>query len=138
MLNDYKIYATFLFALESKFPAIQKSQVSFFTTKYNTGIARGVIYFEDGIQLCFLEHLNFSLARITSYSYEVWQGGQQLYFYDPQKHPDDFTLSDTFPHHKHIPPDIKHHRVPAPEIRFDRPNLEFLLREIETSLLKDK
>lgn len=28
--------------------------------------------------------------------------------------------------------------VRAPDIRFDRPNLEFLIREIETSLLNDK
>lgn len=28
-------------------------------------------------------------------------------------------------------PDIKRHRVPAPEIRFTRPNLPLLIREIE-------
>jgi hypothetical protein len=33
--------------------------------------------------------------------------------------------------HKHIPPDIKHHRVPAPEMSFTRSNLPLLLREIE-------
>jgi len=38
--------------------------------------------------------------------------------------------------HKHIPPDIKRHRVPAPGIRFDQPNLPFLIREIEDTLLQ--
>jgi Family of unknown function (DUF6516) len=51
--------------------------------------------------------------------------------YDDFPHPNDPTLASTFPHHKHIPPDIKRNRLPAPEIRFTRPNLEVLLREIE-------
>ena len=29
------------------------------------------------------------------------------------------------------PPDIKHHRIPAPELAFDAPNLPFLIREVE-------
>jgi hypothetical protein len=31
-------------------------------------------------------------------------------------------------------PDIKHHRVPAPELSFSRPNLPALIREIEQLL----
>ena len=30
------------------------------------------------------------------------------------------------PHHKHVPPNIKQHRVPAPEMSFTRPNLPVL------------
>ncbi|MCI0699361.1 hypothetical protein L0337_46080 [candidate division KSB1 bacterium] len=41
------------------------------------------------------------------------------------------TLASTFPHHKHMPPDIKHNRIPAPEMSFNRPNLAVLIREIE-------
>ena len=37
----------------------------------------------------------------------------------------------THPHHKHIPPDIKHNRIPAPGLSFDEPNLPFLIREVE-------
>ena len=29
------------------------------------------------------------------------------------------------------PPDIKHHRVPAPQMSFDRPNLPILIQEIQ-------
>ena len=50
--------------------------------------------------------------------------------YDSQAHPNDPTLAATHPHHKHIPPDIKHNRVPAPELSFTEPNLPFLLAEI--------
>jgi len=37
-------------------------------------------------------------------------------------------------HHKHIPPNIKHNRIPAPEMSFNRPNLPVLIQEIETLL----
>lgn len=45
------------------------------------------------------------------------------------------TLAETAPHHKHIPPDIKHHRVPAAGFSFNAPNLLFLIQEIEAQLL---
>ena len=32
--------------------------------------------------------------------------------------------------HKHIPPDIKHRRIPAPEMSFIQPNLATLIHEI--------
>jgi hypothetical protein len=41
------------------------------------------------------------------------------------------SLAATDPHHKHILPDIKHHRVPAPDLPFTRPYLPFLIQEIE-------
>jgi hypothetical protein len=33
----------------------------------------------------------------------------------------------TFPHHKHVPPDVKHHCLPAPDISFTHPNFPVLL-----------
>jgi hypothetical protein len=45
------------------------------------------------------------------------------------------TLMSTQPHHKHVLPDIKHHRVPAPDLSFTRPNLPFLVEEIERQML---
>jgi len=52
-------------------------------------------------------------------------------WYDPQPHPNDPTLASTAPHHKHVPPDIKHHRIPAPGLSFGSPNLPLLIEEIE-------
>jgi len=40
----------------------------------------------------------------------------------------------TDPHHKHVPPDIKHRRIPAPELSFTRPNLPVLIEEVEQLL----
>ena len=50
--------------------------------------------------------------------------------YDSQPHPADPELASTHPHHKHLPPDTKHHRVPAPGLCFTAPNLPFLLHDI--------
>ena len=55
-------------------------------------------------------------------------------WYDSFPHPGDPTLTSTDPHHKHIPPDMWHHRVPAPNLSFTRVNLPFLIAEIEQSL----
>ena len=48
-----------------------------------------------------------------------------------------YSLADQFPHHKHIPPDIKHHRVPAPGLNFTEPNLPFLIREMESAFFQN-
>ncbi|HOU13429.1 MAG TPA: DUF6516 family protein, partial [Anaerolineae bacterium] len=58
----------------------------------------------------------------------------KIYWYDSWPHPNDRILASTHPHHKHVLPDIKHHRIPAPELSFTEPNLPFLIREIETLL----
>ena len=96
----------------------------------------GEIELTAGYRLIVREKLSFARATgaIIGYGYEVWQGDQQLYWYDSQPHPDDSTLASTDPHHKHIPPDIKHHRVPALGLSFDQPNRLFLIEEIERGL----
>ena len=54
--------------------------------------------------------------------------------HDSQPHPNDPALQSSHPHHKHVPPDVKHNRIPAPEMSFTRPNLPVLIREIEALL----
>jgi hypothetical protein len=100
------------------------------TNSRYTGTAEGEILFSSGIRLRMREELDFDAQRIAAYGYEVYRGDERLYWYDDFPHPHDPLLASTFPHHKHVPPDIKHHRVPAPEIRFDQPNLPFLMDEI--------
>ena len=73
---------------------------------------------------------------IEFYGYEVWRKDIKLYWYDSQAHPNDPTLASTHPHHKHVAPDIKHNRVPAPAVSFTQPNLPFLIAEIEQMLLQ--
>lgn len=83
----------------------------------------------------FVEQIDFVTKRLFKYGYVVHQAGEKLYYYNSQPHPNDPSLASTHPHHKHIPPDIKHHRIPASGLSFDRSNLEFLIREIESTLL---
>jgi hypothetical protein len=79
--------------------------------------------------------VQFVVSQILDYGYEVWVEGEKAYWYDPQPHPDDPSLRSTYPHHKHLSPDIKHNRQPAPGPSFEQPNLPFLIQEIEERFL---
>lgn len=92
----------------------------------------GELIFNSGYRLVVYERLTWDSDELTieGYSYEVWQGNTKLFWYDSQPHPDDPSLAATAPHHKHVPPNIKHHRIPAPGLTFNAPNLPFLIQEI--------
>jgi len=77
------------------------------------------------------EEIDFEAELITTYGYEVYRGNERLYWYDDFPHPQDPELAATHPHHKHVPPGIKHNRIPAPGMSFSQPNLPLLIREIE-------
>jgi hypothetical protein len=98
----------------------------------------GELYFDSGVRLVVRERLVYHRLPVVIdwYGYEVWRGNEKLYWYDSQPHPSDPALQSTDPHHKHIPPDIKHHRIPAPEMSFTQPNLPTLIREIEVLINK--
>lgn len=70
----------------------------------------------------------------ASTSYEIFRGEEKLYWYDCLPHPHVPSLASTEPHHEHFAPDLKHNRVPARDLSFDRPNLPFLIEEIEGTL----
>lgn len=92
----------------------------------------GSIHFANDVRLEIREALDFDLDDwITGYSYAVYKDQKKQYWYDSQEHPSDPFLQATHPHHKHVPPDIKHHRIPAPSISFSGANLIFLIQEIE-------
>jgi hypothetical protein len=91
------------------------------------------LYFDHDIRLVIRERVLYHRLPLVIdwYGYEVWQGEEKLYGYDPQPHPHDPSLASTHPHHKHVPPDIKHNRIPAPNMSFTNPNLPTLIQEIE-------
>ena len=109
---------------------VERSTVVVWPASPYTGIAEGEVYFSHGIRLRLREELDFDAGLITAYGYEVYRHDERLYWYDDFPHPNDPTLASTFPHHKHVPPDIKHHRIPAPEMSFLHPHLPVLLQEI--------
>jgi hypothetical protein len=91
----------------------------------------GEVFFVHGVRLRLREELDFEASLITAYGYEVYRGDERLFWYDDFPHPKDPTLASTFPHHKHVPPDIRNNRIPAPGMSFAFPNLSRLIQEIE-------
>ena len=115
---------------------MRKHTIRIYPRGARVGVLEGRIEFGGGVVLRVFERLDFALQRIVAYSYEVWHGQQQIYWYDPWEHPEDASLAQNFPHHKHVPPDIKHHRVSAPSLSFDQPNLPLLIEEIKHQVLQ--
>jgi hypothetical protein len=135
-LQSLAAYSSFVAELLDR-PTVQRSSVVVWSASPYTGIAEGEVFFSHGLRLRLREELDFDARLITSYGYEVSESEERLYWYDDFPHPHDPTLAATFPHHKHVPPDIKRNRMLAPEMSFTSPNLPQLIREIE-ELVKRK
>jgi len=127
-------YELFLYTLTEQFPAVRRSTITFVRRGASLARVAGELYFNNGIRLVVRERLVYNRLPviIDSYGYEVWQGEEKLYWYDSQPHPGESSLQSTHPHHKHLPPDIKHNRIPAPEMSFTQPNLPALIQEISS------
>lgn len=133
--DDYEL---FLYTLTEQFSSVRRSTVTFVRLGASLARAAGDLFFEQSIRLVVRERILYHRlpAIIDWYGYEVWHGEEKLYWYDSQPHPDDPALQSTYPHHKHVPPDIKHNRIPAPEMSFAQPNLPALIQEIEARVEK--
>lgn len=132
-LVDYEL---FVYSLADQFPSIKRSTLT--VVRKGATLARidGEIYFDQDYRLVIRERLLFDRLPgvIDGYGYEIWQGEEKICWYDSQPHPNEPSLEQNHPHHKHVPPEIKHHRVPAPQMSFSKPNLLELLQEIENLL----
>ena len=129
-LHDYE---EFIYTLPQRFSCISRSTLVVVRRGARVVTVAGEIAFAKGHRLVVKERLTFDNGPLTlaRYGYEAWRGSEKLYWYDSQPHPNDLSLAASHPHHKHIPPDTKHHRVPAPGLSFTEPNLPFLIQEIE-------
>lgn len=156
-LSSAAVYEALIYSLPEQYPSIRRSTLVYIATGAIFGQVQGMLIFDNDIILCIQEYLNFELGVIEGYGYEVSRMHQfsdslnfppateycrasyplkeKLYWYDSFPHPNDPSLASTHPHHKHIPPDIKHHRIPAPNLSFTRPNFSFLIEEVETQVL---
>ena len=130
-LDTYGEYARLIFTLLTLRPTVERHTLAVYTTSQTVGITRGQVLFRSGHVLRVFEQVDFVVHRIVKYSYELSYQGESLWWYDSMPHPDIPDLQSTHPHHKHIPPDIKHHRVPAPDLSFTTPNLPRLIVEVE-------
>ena len=135
-LRTAEDYELFLYLLAEQFPAVRRSTVTLVRRGASLARVAGELTFDHEIRLVVRQRILYHRlpAVIDSYGYEVWQGREKRYWYDSQPHPDDLALQSTHPHHKHVPPDIKRNRVPAPGMSFTQPNLPLLIQEIEALL----
>ena len=129
-LQSLAAYSRFVAELLNRL-TVQRSTIVVWSASPHTGVAEGEVFFLHGFRLRLREELDFDAHLITAYGYEVYRGEERLYWYDDFPHPHDLTLASTFPHHKHVPPDMKRNRVPTPEMSFTSPNLSLLMQEIE-------
>jgi hypothetical protein len=151
-LHSRAAYEQFLYTLPTHYSQIQSSTLRYVPSGAYFGRIEGLLRFETGLILCVIEYVTFlQHGEIEQYRYEVsrphhqessltvsdveyctihYAAKDKLYWYDSQPHPDDPALAATYPHHKHIQPEIKHHRVPAPGLSFTEPNLPWLIQEI--------
>lgn len=138
MMESISEFESFVNGIKNKYREIKVSKLVFKNLGHTMGEMAGEIEFDRDIKLNISERIDFSDDTIASYRYEVYQGKDILYWYDPQPHPGEPSIAITFPHHKHIHPNIKHHRVPAPGLGFNLnkiTNLPFLIEEIRNNLI---
>lgn len=129
-------YSQFLAELVNR-PGVERSTITVWSASPYTGVAEGELFFVGGFRLRMREELDFDEYLIASYGYEVYREAEKLYWYDDFPHPNDPTLASTHPHHKHVPPNIKRNRVPAPGISFATPNLPQIIQELEELIRGD-
>ncbi len=128
-LADYEL---FIYSLQDHYSVVRLSTLTVIRQACDVATVEGDLIFAHGFRMHVLEVVRFDIdpPRLARYGYEVWRGNEKLYWYDSQPHPNDPHLASCHPHHKHVPPDIKHRRIPAPHISFARPNLPVLIEEV--------
>jgi len=130
MLHHIEAYEHYIYSIAENYPEINFSKLIVKRMGPHFAFVEGDIYFNEEYRLKVFEAVDFDLGRIESYGYEIFKEDKKVYWYDSHPPPNDPSLAKTHPHHKHISPDIKHHRIPTEDIKFDRPNLNFLIEEI--------
>ena len=134
-ITDFHTYGKLIYSLQKRYPIIQRCTLVLATIGPTLAKLEGQIIFEYDVVLDVWELVDFAAGQIRNYSYEIYQAGEKIAWYDPFEHPHIAELASTYPHHKHISPDLRHNRIPAPGISFKQPNLPTLIEEIECEVL---
>ncbi|NCO39639.1 MAG: hypothetical protein GW911_12870 [Armatimonadetes bacterium] len=123
----------YVYSIQTQCPRVSGSPLVLARRSSSLAVLQGELRFSEGHRLVVREYLNADSngVFIRRYSYEILRGQEKVTWFDSQPHPDAPDLASTHPHHRHIPPDIKHNRVPAPEISFASPNLERIVAEVD-------
>lgn len=134
-LDDLASYSAFVYALRERHPFVSGSTLTLVPIGATLAKLEGRIECRGGIHLEIFELIDFAAKRIRTYSYEVYQKGEKVCWYDTWEHPEIPELKATFPHHKHVLPNLRNNRVPAPGISFESPNLDVVLEDVRREWL---
>ena len=134
-ITDFHTYGKLIYSLQECYPSVRRCTLVLATIGSTLAKVEGQLFFEDDVVLDVWELVDFAAGQIRKYSYEIYKAGEKIAWYDPFEHPYIAELASTYPHHKHIPPDLKHNRIPALGISFEQPNLPTLIEEIEREVL---
>jgi hypothetical protein len=134
-LDDIASYSTFVYALAERHPSVTSSTLALAPIGATLAKLEGRIECRGAIYLEVWELIDFAAKRIRTYSYEVYRGSEKICWYDSWEHPEIPALATTFPHHKHIQPNLRDNRLPAPGISFESPNLDVVLEDIRRDWL---
>jgi len=142
-MNQFKSlrdYEKFVYTVRHTFPSVKSSNLVIIPRGRRTAVLRGQLIFENGYRLMIQERLSFDsdTVIIESYGYEIWHNSEKTAWYDSQPHPHISELAVSHPHHKHIAPNVKSNRIPAPHLSFTQPNLPVLIQEIEAIIRGEK
>ena len=129
-LRDYEEY---IYTLNQHLPSVRQSTLTVIRRGKRVATLKGELRFERGYRITVQERLSFDtgIIEIEFYGYELWHNAEKIAWYDAQPHPNNPELASTHPHHKHISPNIKRNRIPAPNMSFTQPNLPALVADIE-------
>jgi hypothetical protein len=135
-LDDIAAYSTWVYSLAERHPFVNQSTLALAPVGATLAKLEGHIECPAGIRVEAWELIDFAVRRIRTYSYEVYRRGEKICWHDAWEHPEIPALAPTFPHHKHILPNLRDHRVAAPGIRFDAPNLGIVLEDVRQEWLQ--
>jgi len=84
MLSSIEAYSQAIYAALDSAAFVRRHTVRIYSRGAWIGVLEGQIEFDQRLVLRVFERMDFARQRIMVYSYEVWQGQQQLYWYDPR------------------------------------------------------
>ena len=134
-LADIQSYSALVYSLRERHPFVINSTLALVPLGATLAKLEGDIQCKSGLRIAVFELVDFAEQRIRTYSYEIYRGDEKVCWYDPWEHPEDPALAGTFPHHRHLPPNLREHRVPAPGISFTSPNLDTVLNDLQRDWL---
>jgi hypothetical protein len=129
-LRDIASYSEWVYRLPERNSSVRSSTLALVPIGPKLAKLAGQLECGPGIVIEAWELIDFSEGRIRNYSYEVYRESEKICWYDHWPHPELPSLSATFPHHKHVLPNLRENRIPAVGIGFQAPNLEVVLGDL--------